>query len=159
MGDDGTRLITTNRKARRDYHLFDRIEAGLALKGTEVKSLRAGKASLQEAYARIEGDEVFLVGSHIPEYSHGNRENHDPTRKRKLLLHRREIERLRGKVLEKGLTLVPIRLYWKNGRAKVELALARGKREHDKRDDVAKREARREMDRALSRRRRGEDPA
>lgn len=157
MKENGTKLITSNRKARRDYHVLETFEAGLVLVGTEVKSLRAGKASLAEAYARIEGDEVFLVGAHIPEYSHGNRSNHDPTRSRKLLLHRREIERLRGKTQEKGLTLVPLRLYWRGGRAKVEIALGRGKREFDRRQDVAKREAQREMDRAISRRARGDD--
>jgi SsrA-binding protein len=156
MAEDGTKLITSNKKARRDYFILDTIEAGLALTGTEVKSLRAGKASLQEAYARIRGDEIWLIGAHIPEYSHGNRQNHDPTRDRKLLLHRREIDRLRGKVQEKGLTLVPLRLYWRRGRAKLELALGRGKRDYDKRQDVSQREAAREMERAMSRRRRGE---
>jgi SsrA-binding protein len=156
MKDDGTKLITSNRKARRDYEILDAFEAGLVLQGTEVKALRDGKASLAEAYARVEGDEVWLVGAHIPEYVHGNRQNHEPTRARKLLLHRAEIERLRSKVEEKGLTLVPLRLYWKNGRAKIEIALGRGKKSFDKRDDVARREAQREMDRALSRRKRGE---
>lgn len=155
MRAQGTKLITSNRKARRDYHILETVEAGLVLTGTEVKSLREGKASLAEAYARVEGDEVFLVGMHIPEYAQGNRQNHEPTRPRKLLLHRREIERMRGKVLEKGLTVIPLRLYWKDGRAKVELALVRGKREYDQRQDVAKREARREMDRAMSRRVKG----
>lgn len=150
--ENGIKLITSNRKARRDYHILETFEAGLVLVGTEVKSLRAGKASLAEAYARVRGDELWLVGAHIPEYSHGNRENHDPTRARKLLLHRREIERLRGKVEEKGLTLVPLRLYWKGGRAKIEIALGRGKKDYDRRQDVAKREAQREMDRALARR-------
>jgi SsrA-binding protein len=157
VGAEGTKLITSNRRARHDYHILETVEAGLVLTGTEVKSLREGKASLAEAYARVEGDEMFLVGMHIPEYAQGNRANHEPTRPRKLLLHRREIERLRGKVLEKGLTVVPLRLYWRSGRAKVELALVRGKREYDRRQDVAQREARREMDRAMSRRvKRGE---
>ena len=155
--ENGTKLITSNRKARHEYHVLETFEAGLVLTGTEVKSLRDGKASLAEAYARLEGDEVYLVGAHIPEYRHGNRANHDPTRARKLLLHRREIERLRGKVQEKGLTLVPLRLYWRGGRAKVEIALGRGKRAYDRREDVAKREAKREMDRALSRRARGSE--
>lgn len=157
MRAEGTKLITSNRKARHDYHILETVEAGLVLTGTEVKSLREGKASLAEAYARVEGDEMFLVGMHIPEYAQGNRQNHEPTRPRKLLLHRREIERMRGKVLEKGLTVIPLRLYWKNGRAKVELALVRGKREYDQRQDVAKREARREMDRAMSRRGKGSE--
>jgi SsrA-binding protein len=155
-GENGTKLITSNRKARRDYHILETFEAGLVLVGTEVKSLREGKASLAEAYARVLDDELYLVGAHIPEYSHGNRQNHDPNRARKLLLHRREIERLRGKVEEKGLTLIPLRLYWKAGRAKVEIALGRGKRDYDRRQDVAKREAEREIDRAMSRQRRGE---
>ena len=155
MGGNGTKLITSNKKARRDYEVLETVEAGLVLVGTEVKSLRDGKASLAEAYARVEGDEVFLVGAHIPEYSHGNRSNHEPTRPRKLLLHRREIERLRGKVQEKGLTLVPLRLYWKAGRAKIEIALCRGKKQYDHRDDVAKREAQREMERAMARRAKG----
>lgn len=152
MSTEGTKLITSNRKARHDYHILETVEAGLVLTGTEVKSLRDGKASLAEAYARMDGDEVWLVGAHIPEYTHGNRGNHEPTRPRKLLLHRKEIERMRGKIQEKGLTVVPLRLYWKRGRAKVELALVRGKREYDRRDDVAKREAKREIDRAMSRR-------
>lgn len=156
MREEGTKLISSNRKARHDYEILDTFEAGLVLQGTEVKALRDGKASLAEAYARVEGDEIWLVGAHIPEYVHGNRQNHDPTRARKLLLHRAEIERLRGKVQEKGLTLIPLRLYWKRGRAKLEIALGRGKKEHDRRDDVAKREAQREMDRAMSRRNRGE---
>jgi SsrA-binding protein len=156
MKDDGTKLITSNRRARRDYVILDTFEAGIALQGTEVKALRDGKASLGEAYARVDGDEVWLVGAHIPEYRHGNRQNHDPTRPRKLLLHRAEIERLRGKVEEKGLTLVPLRLYWKRGRAKIEIALGRGKKAFDRREDVARREAQREMDRAMSRRRRGD---
>jgi SsrA-binding protein len=154
---DGTKLITSNRRARHDYHILETFEAGLVLTGTEVKSLRQGKASLQEAYARIDGDEMFLIGAHIPEYAQGNRANHVPTRPRKLLLHRREIERLRGKTQEKGLTVVPLRLYWKRGMCKLLIGLARGKREYDRREDVAKREAQREMDRALSRRTRGED--
>jgi SsrA-binding protein len=156
MSEDGTKLIASNRKARHEYEILDTFEAGLVLKGTEVKSLRDGKASLAEAYARVDDDEIWLVGAHIPEYTHGNRQNHEPTRPRKLLMHRAEIERLRGKVAEKGLTLVPLRLYWKAGRAKIEIALGRGKKEYDRRDDVTKREAQREMDRAMSRRKRGE---
>jgi len=154
---DGTKLITSNRRARREYFLFDTFEAGLVLTGTEVKSLRVGKVSLAEAYARLKGDEIWLVGAHIAEYTHGNRENHEPTRERKLLLHRSQIEKIRAQVQEKGLTLVPLRLYWKGGRAKLEFALGRGKKMWDKRDDTAKREAQREMDRALVRRTRGDD--
>ncbi len=148
---EGEKLIASNRRARHEYFILEALEAGLALTGTEVKSLRAGRASLVEAYARVEHDEVVLVGAHIPEYSHGNRQNHDPIRPRKLLLHRREIERLREGLELKGLTIVPLRLYWKNGRAKVEIALARGKKQHDKREDQAKREAEREMERAARR--------
>lgn len=157
MKGDGTKLIASNKKARRDYHILDTFEAGLSLLGTEVKSLREGRASLAEAYARLKGDEIWLVGAHIPEYSHGNTQNHEPTRARKLLLHRREIEKLRGKISEKGLTLVPLRLYWKAGKAKLQLALAVGKREYDRRDAVQKREAQREIDRALVQRTKGSD--
>ena len=155
MAEGGIKLIASNRKARRDYFILETFEAGLVLVGTEVKSLRAGKVSLAEAYARYEEDELFLVGAHIPEYSHGNRVNHDPTRPRKLLLHRRELNRLRGKILERGLTVVPLRIYWRAGRAKVELALVRGKKTYDHRQDVAEREAKREMERAASPKRRG----
>ena len=154
----GTKLITSNKKARRDYHILETFEAGLVLTGTEVKSLRQGKASLQEAYARLDGsEEIWLVGAHIPEYSHGNIQNHEPTRPRKLLLHRREIEKLRAKSEEQGLTIVPLRLYWKAGRAKIEIALVKGKRDYDRRQDVAKREAQREIDRAMARRAKGDE--
>jgi SsrA-binding protein len=145
----GTKLIAENRRARHDYHLLDRFEAGLVLTGTEVKSLREGRASLQRAFGDVRGGEVWLVGAHIPEYAQGNIANHDPDRDRKLLLHRREISSLIGKVQERGLTLVPTRLYWRNGRAKVELALARGKEARDKRRDIADRDARRQIERAL----------
>ena len=156
MSEEGTKLIASNRRARYDYTVIDTYEAGLVLTGTEVKSLRSGKASLQEAYARVDGDEIWLVGMHIPEYTHGNRQNHDPVRARRLLLHRKEIERMRGMIQQKGLTIVPLKMYWKDGRAKVELAVARGKRDIDRREDVTKREHQREMDRAMSRRTRGE---
>jgi SsrA-binding protein len=145
----GTKTIAENRRARHQYHLLERLEAGLALTGTEVKSLRAGHANLQRAYADVRGGEVYLVGAHIGEYAQGNIANHDPDRDRKLLLHRREISSLTGKVQERGLTLVPTRLYFKNGRAKVELALARGKEAHDKRRDLAERDANRQIERAL----------
>jgi SsrA-binding protein len=147
------KLIVDNRRARHDYHLSDRVEAGLALTGTEVKSLRLGQANLQRAYAEIRDGEAWLVGAHIAEYGHGNIQNHDPDRDRKLLLKRREIDSLEGKVRERGLTLVPTRLYFKSGRVKVELAVARGKEAHDKRRDIAKRDAEREMERALRARR------
>jgi SsrA-binding protein len=145
----GIKLIAENRRARHDYHLVERYEAGLALTGTEVKSLRHGHASLQRAFGDVRGGEVWLVGAHIPEYSQGNIANHDPDRDRKLLLHKREISSLIGKVRERGFTLVPTRLYWKDGRAKVEIALARGKETRDKRRDIAERDARRQIERAL----------
>jgi SsrA-binding protein len=143
------KLIADNRKARHEYHFVERVEAGLALVGTEVKSLRDGQADIQRAYGELRDGEVWLVGAHIAEYGHGNLANHDPDRDRKLLLKRREIDSLAGKVNEKGLTLVPTRMYWKGGKAKVELALARGKQARDKRRDIAKRDAEREMERAL----------
>jgi SsrA-binding protein len=143
------KLIVDNRRARHEYHLSDRVEAGLVLAGTEVKSLRAGEATLQRAYAEVRDGEGWLVGLHIPEYVEGNRANHDPDRPRKLLLHRREIERLSAAVAEKGFTLVPTRLYFRDGRVKVELALARGKELRDKRRDIADRDARRQIEREL----------
>jgi SsrA-binding protein len=148
-----TKLIAENRRARHDYHLLERFEAGLVLTGTEVKSLREGRASLQRAFADVRGNEVWLVGAHIPEYAQGNIQNHDPDRERKLLLHRREIDSLLGTVREKGLTLVPTRLYFKDGRVKVEIAVARGKEQRDKRRDLAERDARRQIERAMKERR------
>jgi SsrA-binding protein len=145
----GTKLIAENRRARHDYHLLDRYEAGLALTGTEVKSLRNGKVTIQRAFGDIRDGELYLVGAHIDEYTQGNIANHDPERERKLLLHRREIDQLRGKMQEKGLTLVPTKIYWKDGRAKVELALARGKDVRDKRRTIADRDAKRQIERAL----------
>ncbi len=145
----GEKLIVDNRRARHDYHLLDRVEAGLALTGTEVKSLRDGRASLRNAYADVRDGELWLVGSEISVYDQGNIANHDPNRDRKLLLHRGEIDSLAGKVRERGLTLVPTRLYFKDGRAKVELALARGKDVRDKRSDIARRDAERQIERAL----------
>jgi SsrA-binding protein len=145
--------IAENRKARHDFELLDRFEAGIVLTGTEVKSLRAGGATLQQAYADLRGTEVWLVGAHIAEYGQGNINNHEPDRDRKLLLHRREIESLIGKVRERGLTLVPTRMYFKDGKAKVEVALARGKEQRDKRRDLAKRDADRQIERALKSRR------
>jgi SsrA-binding protein len=148
----GTKLVADNRRARHDFQLLDRVEAGIALTGTEVKSLREGRATLQGAFAEVREGEVWLVGAHIAEYAQGNVANHDPDRDRKLLLHRREISSLIGKVSERGLTLVPTRLYFKDGRAKVELALARGKEARDTRRDIAEREARRQIERALKER-------
>jgi SsrA-binding protein len=149
----GTKLIAENRRARHEYQLLERFEAGLVLTGTEVKSLRAGRANLQRAFADIRGNELWLVGAHIAEYEAGNIQNHDPDRERKLLLHRGQIDSLLGKVRERRLTLVPTRLYFKNGRAKVELALARGKETRDKRRDIAERDARRQIERELKSRR------
>jgi len=143
------RPIATNRKAYHDFEVLETHEAGLVLRGTEVKALREGRADLKESYARIERDEAWLLGCHISPYGQGNRANHDPLRPRKLLLHRAEINRLLGRVMEKGLTLVPLRLYFKGGRAKVELGLARGRRTIDKRHVIREREERREMARAL----------
>ena len=150
---NGTKVVADNRRARHDYHLLDRFEAGVVLTGTEVKSLRGGQATLGQAYADVRDGEVWLVGAHIPEYSQGTHGNHEPDRPRKLLLHRGEIESLYGKVRERGLTLVPTKLYFKNGRVKVELALARGKERIDKRRDIARRDADRQIERALRSRR------
>jgi SsrA-binding protein len=149
----GQKLIVENRRARHDYALLERVEAGIQLTGTEVKSLRDGRASLAQAYAEVRDGEAWLVGAEISVYDQGNRANHDPTRPRKLLLHRREIDSLYGTVREKGLTLVPTRLYFKDGRVKVELAIARGKEQRDKRRDLKDRDARREVERALKARR------
>jgi SsrA-binding protein len=143
------KLIVDNRRARHDYHLTDKVEAGLVLRGTEVKSLRLGQATLQQGYAEVREGEAWLHGLHIPEYVEGNRSNHDPDRPRKLLLHRREIDRIYGQVREKGFTVVPTRLYFKDGRVKVELALAKGKEVRDKRRSIADRDAKRQMERAL----------
>ena len=141
--------IAINRRARFDYQIDETIEAGLVLKGTEVKSLREGKASLAEAFATIRGDEAWLVQAHIPEYAFGNRANHDPTRQRKLLVHRREIARMARFTQDQGRTLVPMKLYWKGGRAKVLIGLGVGKATHDKRADLAAKDADRQIRRAL----------
>jgi len=151
--DAGEKLIAENRRARHEYHLLERVEAGLALAGSEVKSLRQGHATLQRAYADPRGGELWLVGLHIPAYEQASVAPHDPDRDRKLLLHRRQIDQLSAKVAERGLTLVPTRLYFKNGRAKVELALARGKERRDKRRDIAERETKRRIERTLKSRR------
>ncbi|MGH3366087.1 MAG: SsrA-binding protein SmpB [Nocardioidaceae bacterium] len=151
----GRKLVAQNRKARHDYHVEDTYEAGLVLTGTEVKSLRAGRASLADGFAEVRDDEVWLRGVHIPEYTEGTWTNHEPRRGRKLLLHRTEIARIESRVNERGLTLVPLALYFKDGRAKVEIALARGKRQYDKRQAIAKREADREAAREIGRRAKG----
>jgi SsrA-binding protein len=149
----GTKLIADNRRARRDYELLERVEAGLVLTGTEVKSARAGKVQLGQAYGDIRAGEAWLVGASIAEYAQGGRDGHQPDRDRKLLLHRDEIDSLYGKVREKGLTLVPTRMYFKEGRVKVELALARGRERADKRRVIAERDAQRQIERAVKRRR------
>jgi SsrA-binding protein len=151
--EQGNKVIARNRRALHDYAVEETFEAGVALTGTEVKSLRAGRASLVEGFGLVSDGEVWLHNVHIPEYAMGTWTNHLPRRTRKLLLHRREIDRLARKTTEQGLTLVPLSLYFKDGKVKVELALARGKRTYDKRQDLAKRDAAREMDRALRRRR------
>ena len=151
MKEKGRSLIAQNRKARHDYAILDTYEAGVALVGTEVKSLRLGRASLVDAYATVDDGEVWLRGLNIPEYTLGSWTNHEPRRTRKLLLHKSEIERLIGKIREGGLTLVPLSLYFSDGKVKCELALARGKRSYDKRADLAKRDANREIQRAYGR--------
>jgi SsrA-binding protein len=151
----GQKMIAQNRKARHDYAILDTYEAGLVLKGTEVKSLRLGRASLVDGFATIDDGEMFLRNVHIPEYEQGSWTNHEPRRVRKLLLHRGEIERLIGKTKESGLTLVPLALYFSQGKVKVEIALARGKKSYDKRQDLARRDADREVRRALGRRAKG----
>ncbi len=154
-GEDagGTKLIAQNRKARHEYLIEDTVEAGLQLVGTEVKSCREGKVSLTDAYATVRDGEAWLLQCHINPYSHGNRQNHDPMRPRKLLLHRSEIQRLDEEVSRGGRTLVPLRLYFKHGIAKAEIAVARGKKTYDKRQSEAKRDADRQIQRALGRRR------
>ena len=147
------KLIAENRRARHDYDLVERFEAGLVLTGTEVKSLRDGRATLAQAYADVRDGDAWLHGLEIATYDQGNRANHEPMRARKLLLHRREIDSLYGKIREKGLTLVPTRLYFKDSRVKVELAVARGKEQRDKRRDLQERDAQRQMERALKSRR------
>lgn len=148
---EAIKQICANRKARYDYHLLETFEAGLVLVGTEVKSLRAGKANLKDSYGRIEGGEVWLVGVHISPYEQGTHGNHDPERPRKLLLSRREIKRLTGKLQEQGLTLVPLRLYFKGGWVKVELALAKGKRKYDKRETLRRKDQKREAEQSTGR--------
>lgn len=145
----GIKVIAENRKARHDYHVEETMEAGIVLTGTEIKSIRAGGVQLRDSHALIRGGEAWLVNMHISAYKAGNRYNHDPDRTRKLLLHRRQIDYLHGKTRIRGFTLIPLRMYLRDGRAKIELALARGKKQYDKRADIAEREARRRMDRAL----------
>ena len=145
----GRKVIASNRKARHDYHIEDTFEAGIALQGTEVKALRAGRCSLVDGYAQFSGDELWLEGVHIPEYTQGTWTNHAPRRRRKLLLHREELRKLASKTRESGRTIVPLALYFKDGRAKVEIALATGKRSYDKRQSLRERQDRRDAERAM----------
>lgn len=150
---DKAKVVAENRRARFDYFVEERLEAGLELRGTEVKALRGGEGSIAESYATVEGEEVWLINSHIPEYSHGNRMNHEPRRRRKLLLKGREIAKLHGAITRQGLTLVPLSIYFNsNGKAKVELAVARGKKAHDKRDTIKERDWKREQARVMRQR-------
>jgi SsrA-binding protein len=153
---DGDRSIATNRRARHEYEILETLEAGLVLRGTEVKSLRAGLVNFKDSYATVRNGEVWFLGCHISPYSHGTDANHDPERDRKLLLHEREIKRLTGKIAERGLTLVPLKLYFKSGRAKLEIGLGRGKKLHDKRSALRERDVRREMDKAARAGRKGQ---
>src|SRR5687768_3414278 len=146
MSED--RIVATNRRARHEYEILETFEAGLVLRGTEVKSLRTGQVNFKDSYATVRGGEAWLLGCHISPYSHGTDANHDPERDRKLLLHGREIRRLVGKIAERGLTVVPLKMYFKSGRAKIEIGLARGKKLHDKRATLRDRQTRREMDKA-----------
>jgi len=145
----GDRVVTSNRRAFHDFHILESVEAGIVLTGTEIKSIRDGKATIAEAYARIDNGELWLIGSNVAPYSHGNRSNHEPDRPRKLLVHRRELDRLRAAVEQKGLTLVPLRLHLKSGRAKLDVGVARGKKLYDKRTADADRQARRDVERAM----------
>ncbi|MDX9872634.1 MAG: SsrA-binding protein SmpB [Clostridia bacterium] len=149
MAEKPMKVVTENRKARHDYFIEETYEAGIALTGTEVKSLRGGRANLKDSYAQVENGEMFLFNMHISPYEQGNRYNVDPTRARKLLLHKSEINRLFGKVKQQGLTLVPLKVYFTRGRAKVELALAKGKKQYDKRDALAAKDAQREVERSM----------
>lgn len=151
--EQGKKIIASNRRARHEYTIEDTVEAGLVLTGTEVKSLRAGRATLTDGFGQITDSEAWLHGVHIPPYTQGTWTNHEPRRTRKLLLHRREIDRLATSIRERGLTLVPLSLYFRDGKVKIELGLARGKRTYDKRHDLAKRDAAREVERELRRRR------
>jgi SsrA-binding protein len=149
MKDSGEKNITVNRKARHEYEILQVWETGIVLQGTEVKALRQGKANLVDSYATLKENEVWLVGAHISEYTQGNINNHEPARTRKLLMNRSEIRKMIGKVKEKGLTLVPLRLYFKNGKVKVEIALAKGKKAYDKRETIAKRDFQRDQERKI----------
>ena len=151
--ESGESIVADNRKARHDYHLLEEFEAGLALQGTEVKAAREGRVQLRDSYCRFERGEAYLLGAHIGQYSHGGYATHDPERPRKLLLHKTELNKLLGKTTEKGLTIVPLRLYWKHGRLKAAIALAKGKNTIDKRETIRRREAERETRAAVKTRR------
>jgi len=151
LSTNAVKTVATNRKARHDYHIDDTFEAGMVLTGTEIKSVRAGHVTLRDSYATVKEGELWLLNVHIAPYDQGTYANHEPRRPRKLLMHRREINRITGKLQEKGFTLIPLRLYLKNNLAKVELGLARGKKQYDKRDALRQRETRREIDRAVVR--------
>jgi len=149
VNKENSRVITDNRKAFHDYFVIERIEAGIELTGTEIKSLRMKQVNLRDGFARVENGQMWLHNVHISPYTHGNRYNHDPLRKRKLLLHKKEIMRLFGKVQEKGLSLVPLKMYWKGDWAKIEIGLVKGKKEYDKRDSIKEKDHKREIDRAM----------
>ncbi|GIF19160.1 SsrA-binding protein [Actinoplanes tereljensis] len=153
--EQGRKVVSSNRKAHHDYAILDTYEAGMALTGTEVKSLRLGRASLVDAFGHENAGEIFLHGLHIPEYTQGTWTNHEPRRVRKLLLHKDEIRKIQGKLRDEGITMVPLQVYFQNGYAKVEIALARGKKSYDKRQDLASRDAQREISRAMGRRNKG----
>jgi SsrA-binding protein len=152
MSDEGIKIVATNRKAKHDYFLEEPLEAGIVLVGSEIKSVRAGMVSLRESYVRVENDEVWLLGAHIAPYDPASKMNHEPQRTRKLLLHKRQIRKLADQVQQRGYTIIPTKMYLRAGRAKVEIALARGKKKYDKRREIAERDAQREISRALRRR-------
>lgn len=149
---DNIKVVATNRKARHDYFLMDTFEAGMVLQGSEIKSIRAGQISLKEAYVRVDGEQAWLINAHIAPYDPASRENHDPLREKKLLLHKKEIQKLWNEVRQKNFTIIPTQVYLRDGRAKLEIALAKGKRSYDKRQSIKKRDSQREIDRALNRR-------
>ena len=146
---ESIKIVTSNRRARREYQITETLEAGLVLRGTEVKALREGRANLQDAYCKVQDGELFMLNAHISPYSHGNLNNHDPVRPRKLLVHKREIGKMKKATEQKGFTIIPLKLYFKNGRAKVEVGMARGKKLYDKRADIAERDTQRRLDRTL----------
>jgi SsrA-binding protein len=148
MSDD-IHIVTSNRKARHEFHIDETLEAGIVLRGTEVKSLREGKINLQEAYCIVRGEEMIMLDCHIPPFAHGGHFNHDPTQPRKLLLHRKEIDRWKEAIERRGYTIIPLKLYFRSGRAKVEIGLARGKKLYDKRADIAERDSKRKLDRVM----------